>query len=416
MHGMAYYRFFLTHPRQLSLGVLLTLFSSFGQTFLIAIFVPQLLAAFALDTAQFGMLYAGATLTSAVSLPFFGRLLDRVDLRRFSLAVGVGLVVACWLMALASNVPLLFLAILGLRLTGQGLLSLTASTTMARVFAQGRGKALSVSALGYPLGEGLLPLLVVLLVHAAGWRLSWGILGGFIALVLLPAMHSLVADSAGPGSSEPVTQTSGPTNARPLRDWRFYALLPANLLLPLISTALFLYQVPLAETRGWSVQLMASAFIGFAVARLVASLAIGPVIDRWGAQRLFPVGLIPLALGLACLTADASPWTAFAYLALTGVSQGLAGPLLTALWAELYGVETLGATKGTVATFGVLATALGPLLLGGALRVGIGFDWMVPAFAALTVLAVVCNLMVRRQLLAEPRGRIVPATVEVTDV
>jgi hypothetical protein len=42
----------------------------------------------------------------------------------------------------------LFLAILGLRLTGQGMLSLTASTTMARVFTEGRGKALSVSGLG----------------------------------------------------------------------------------------------------------------------------------------------------------------------------------------------------------------------------------------------------------------------------
>jgi hypothetical protein len=38
---MAYFRFFLTHPRVLSFGVLLTLFSSFGQTFLISIFVPR---------------------------------------------------------------------------------------------------------------------------------------------------------------------------------------------------------------------------------------------------------------------------------------------------------------------------------------------------------------------------------------
>ncbi len=127
---MAYFRFFLAHPRVLSFGVLLTLFSSFGQTFLISIFVPRLLEAFALDTAQLGALYAGATLTSAASLPFFGRLLDRVTLRGFSLAVGLGLVASCFALAFAPNVPALFLAILGLRLTGQGLLSLTASTTM----------------------------------------------------------------------------------------------------------------------------------------------------------------------------------------------------------------------------------------------------------------------------------------------
>ena len=60
---MSYYKFFLTHPRLLSFGLLLTLFSSFGQTFLISIFVPRLLVTFDLNTATFGTLYAGATLT-----------------------------------------------------------------------------------------------------------------------------------------------------------------------------------------------------------------------------------------------------------------------------------------------------------------------------------------------------------------
>lgn len=90
------------------------------------------------NTPQFGALYAGATLTSAANLPFFGRLIDRVTLRTFSLAVGFGLVTACFAMALASNVAVLFLAILDQRLTGQGLLSLTVSPAMARVFTEAR--------------------------------------------------------------------------------------------------------------------------------------------------------------------------------------------------------------------------------------------------------------------------------------
>jgi MFS family permease len=61
---------------------------------------------------------------------------------------------------------------------------------MARAFSEGRGKALSVSGLGYPLGEGLLPMMVVLLIHAVGWRVSWGLLAAAIALLLLPAMSS----------------------------------------------------------------------------------------------------------------------------------------------------------------------------------------------------------------------------------
>jgi MFS family permease len=385
---MAYFRFFLTHPRVLSFGVLLTLFSSFGQTFLISIFVPRLLETFALNTAQFGALYAGATLTSAASLPFFGRLIDRVTLRTFSLAVGLSLVASCFAMALAPNVVVLFIAILGLRLTGQGLLSLTASTTMARVFTEGRGKALSVSGLGYPLGEGLLPMAIVLLIHAAGWRLSWGILGGVIALVLLPGMISLLREVEPLHQDEVAAHQAHPPKLRLWRDARFYLLLPGNLFIPCVLTALFLYQLPLAQYRGWSAGTMASAFVGFAVARMAASLIVGPWIDRWGAVRLFPVILVPAGVGLLALSLGSAPWIAFVYLILAGVSQGIASPMMTALWAEVYGVASLGATKGVVATFGIFSTALGPLLLGGLLKAGVTFGVIIPA-AALLGMAVV---------------------------
>lgn len=395
---MAYFRFFLTHPRVLSFGVLLTLFSSFGQTFLISIFVPRLLEEFTLNTAQFGALYAGATLVSAVSLPFFGRLIDRVTLRAFSLAVGLGLVAACFAMALAGNVAVLFIAILGLRLTGQGLLSLTASTTMARVFTEGRGKALSVSGLGYPLGEGLLPMAIVLLIHAAGWRLSWGILGGIIAVLLLPAMGSLLREVEPQHQREVVAHQTRPPQVQLWRDAKFYLLLPGNLFLPFVLTALFLYQIPLAASRGWSVQTMATAFIGFAVARMVASLLVGPLIDRWGATRLFPVILGPGCVGLAALSLGSAPWIAFAYLILVGVSQGIASPMMTALWAEVYGVETLGATKSTVAMLGIFATAFGPVMLGVLLKAGVSFDVIVPICTVLGVAAIGISIGARSRL------------------
>ncbi len=395
---MAYLRFFLTHPRILSFGVLLTLFSSFGQTFLISIFVPRLLETFELDTATFGVLYAAATLLSAASLPFFGRLMDRTSLMSFSLAVGAGLALACLLMALAPNVPALFLAILGLRLTGQGLLSLTASTTMARVFLEGRGKALSVSGLGYPLGEGLLPMVVVLLIHAVGWRLSWGLLGVGIALGLLPAMASLLRDVETAHQAEVARHRSRPAKIQFLRDRRFLLLLPGTLFIPCVLTALFLYQIPLAEHRGWSSQTMAAAFIGFAAARMIASLAVGPWIDRWGAVRLFPVLLTPVGLGLIILSLGTSPWVAFAYLALAGVSQGIASPTMTALWAELYGVESLGATKGTVSTLGIFATALGPILLGSLLKAGISFSVLISWSAVLAVMVTLLSIGARRVL------------------
>jgi MFS family permease len=394
--------FIIKNPRILSLGLLLTLFSSYGQTFLISIFVPRLLDSFQLGTSTFGSIYAAATLASAFCLPFFGRLIDRTPLPRLCLGVGCAMGASCFAMAAAWNVPMLLGAIFGLRLTGQGLMSLTATTSMARVFEKSRGKALSVASMGYPIGEGLLPMLIVLLVHLVDWRISWGILGSSILLLFLPASYSLLRREF------PVEAVGNSTGAFPrvevalFRDPAFYLLLPGNLFLPLVLTALFLYQIPLAGSRGWSPSTIASAFIGFAAVRMIASIVIGPLIDRLGAVRLFPYMLVPAAIALGVLSIQGGAWIVYTYLALAGLSQGIAGPLMTSVWAEAYGVQNLGATKGTVATIGVIATALGPMLLGGLLEVGVSFAMVIYSCLALALAAIVISFVARRVVRCRP--------------
>ena len=93
----------------------------------------------------------GATVLSASCLPFFGRILDRVSVRSYTIGVAFALMLACGMVSISVNAPMLFVGIVGLRLAGQGLLGLTASTTMARCFPENKGKALSVSAMGTPL-------------------------------------------------------------------------------------------------------------------------------------------------------------------------------------------------------------------------------------------------------------------------
>jgi MFS family permease len=116
---------------------------------------------------------------------------------------------------------------------------------------------------------------------------------------------------------------------------------------------------------------------------------------------MFPVILIPACLGLGVLSLGTAPGTAFVYLALVGGSQGIASPMMTAVWAEVYGVETLGATKSTVAMLGIFGTALGPLLLGGLLKAGVRFDVIIPTCAILGMVAVGVSLLARSRLRAE---------------
>lgn len=393
-----YFHLWRDHPQVLSFGILLTLFSSFGQTFLISIYVPRILRDFDLTEGSFGTLYAAATVCSALCLPLFGRLLDRMRLGVYSVSAGLGLSLACLTMALADSVPVLFAAILGLRLTGQGLMSLTASTAMARSFETTRGKALSVSGLGYPLGEGLLPMAMVLLIGAVGWRWSWGVLAGSVVLILLPCLIGLVRhvpDLEVRGcelgeSAEGKKRAAKPAVPVLWRDRDFLLLLPGVLFPGFLVTGVFLYQTRLAEFQGWSAVTIAQGFVAFAAMRIVGSLVVGPWIDAKGAAKVFPFHLIPLVGGLALLLMARGDWVAFLFLPCAGATLGGSSAILTALWSERYGLAALGAIKSAVAMTGVMATAASPLLFGALLDMGIGFGAIIAGSLALGLVAILC--------------------------
>jgi len=406
----ALFKFIIHHPKILGFGVLLTLFSSFGQTFLIAIFVPELLSTFEIGAGKFGMLYAGATLASAMCLPYVGRLLDRIPPRRISLFAAAGLASSCFLMAGAWSLSALFAGLIGLRFFAQGLMGLASSTTMARTFDKGRGKALSVASLGYPIGEGLFPLTVVLLIQAIGWRMSWCVIGIAVLCLLPPAIFFLIGKSSGMTSAESTTEEHAEKPVKPnastrsfFRDPVFYLLMPANVLMPIILTALFLYQIPLGASKGWAADTMARGFIGFAAVRVIAAFWTGPIIDYFTALRVLRWQLVPAIAGMAVLLAGGGSWAAYLYLALVGMSQGIAGPVMTATWAEVYGVDRLGSIKGIVTTCAIFGTALGPLILGFALDAGAGYDHAV-AVSLITLVAVVfitvigCRMADQRRL------------------
>ena len=59
-------------------------------------------------------------------------------------------------------------------------------------------------------------------------------------------------------------------------------------------------------------------------------------------------------------------------MSLIGLNIGISTPFLGALWAELYGVESLGAVRAVLHASMVLATALSPLIFGYLIDWGFG--------------------------------------------
>ena len=86
----------------------------------------------------------------------------------------------------------LVLAIFFLRLFGQGLMSHTSSTSMAKIFDKNRGKALAISWLGLSFGEGVLPALTIYLLNVIFWKKIWLVISGFLILIVLPLIIYLL--------------------------------------------------------------------------------------------------------------------------------------------------------------------------------------------------------------------------------
>ena len=175
----------------LGFGALFCFTSSFGQTFFIAVFGGAIRSEFAIGHGAFGAAYSAATLASAVTLIWLGKLVDRMDARWLAILVVVSLALAALLMSFTQGLVTLVIAFYGLRLMGQGMAGHIAISTMAKRFAAARGRAISIVSLGMPLSEMVMPLVAVLALEL-GWRWGWRGFAAFLVLAILPALLVLL--------------------------------------------------------------------------------------------------------------------------------------------------------------------------------------------------------------------------------
>ena len=126
-------------------GFIFTFFSSFGQSFFLGIFNPSIRNELSITHGQFGSIYAAATLLSSFILIWLGKKIDDINIFKFALLVALLLSFSCFFFSKISSITFLFIAILLMRFSGQGMMSHTATTTISRYFTKSRGKALSTS-------------------------------------------------------------------------------------------------------------------------------------------------------------------------------------------------------------------------------------------------------------------------------
>ncbi len=387
---MTFLDFLHRNARWLAAGFLLSFSASFGQTYFISLFAGEIRAQFNLSHGDFGGLYMAATLASAVTLLWLGKLADwsRLDLVAGAMIIGLGAVSLA--MSALTGPAMLLVVLYGLRLFGQGMLSHISVTAMARWYNLQRGRAIAIASLGHPAGEAIFPALAVILIVLVGWRQTWMIAAAALFLIALPLAVMLLRNGRTPHHAELRSGGDRPVDAdwtrkQVLADPLFYALLPGLMATSFIITGVFFHQVHLVEVKGWQLAWFAAGYPVYAAATIVSSLASGWVIDRWSAIRVLPVFLLPMAAGLVVLAETRNPGIALAFFALSGLTAGGAATVVGALWAELYGTAHLGAIKALVTSASVGASALAPGLLGWLIDAGIGIETQLLAMAIYTV-------------------------------
>ena len=319
---------------------------------------------------------------AALAVMWAGTLSDRFRAKSLGSVILVFLAVACVFIANVHVAWLLPLAIFGLRFSGQGMLSHISVVAIARWFSANRGKALAISALGYSVGEAVLPLLFVTLLAVYDWRFLWLAAAG-VALLLIPILQLLLRKERTPQSIAETSESAGMsgfhwTRKQVVKHWLFWIMLPSFTAPGIFSTSLFFQQVHLTQSKGWDHTAFVALFPLYTVVTITSMMAYGWAIDKWGSARLIPLFQIPMAAAYLVFSLGTSMTMAAVGFILMGLLHGGGATLANTFWPEFYGTRHLGSIKALAAALMVFGSALGPGVTG--LLIDAGWPFHVQMF------------------------------------
>ena len=350
-------------------GFIFTFFSSFGQSFFLGLFNAPIRNELGITHGQFGNIYAISTISSSLLLVWLGKKIDEHKLFNYSLFVITLLFFSALFFSFINSIILLALGIFLMRFSGQGLMSHTSSTAISRYFDKTRGRALSISWLGLSTAEFILPFLVIYFLTIYSWKIVWqGI--SILIIITLPLILIFTIKNVNFNSREDKSKISLKNKIKDwkrkevIKDYRFYIISLNMLAMPSIFTGIAVYQSFIADSKLWDVYTIPKAFMIYSIASIITLFSSGFLVDRFTSRKLIPIMNLPLFFSMAVLFFFDHPLTAYLFLGLIGISNGLSNILGTSTWAEIYGVKYIGGIKALTTAFMVFSTAFGTAIFG----------------------------------------------------
>ena len=361
-----------------------------GQTMGMAVFADVFIERSGLSRTELSTAYLLGTLGSAFLLTRAGQWYDRLGARTMIVAASVLLAIMLLFLSFAPDAgrafaqelgvaalytsgPLMVIGYFGVRFAGQGVLTSASRNVLLVWFEKRRGLVSGVRGVFVSLGFSIAPLLIALLIDAAGWQgaLLW-MAGGvgivFAALALLtirdhPRVSGLEPDGADLSNADEAQTRTGVKNftlAQARRSAVFWIYSLALSMHALFGTAVTFHVVAIFEAASRSRSEAFAYFIPQAVVSLLTNLTASALADH---MRLKPLLIFMLcafiagAMGLINLESTSGYYLLIAGF---GMGGGLWGVLSNLVFVRQFGTLHLGAISGLNTSLTVTASAIGP--------------------------------------------------------
>lgn len=366
--GVGYYGWRIVVMAAVCLGM-----TAPGQTAGISVFIDPIMTDLGLSRIAISTSYLIGTLAGAVSMPWFGSLLDRRGVRTTLTIVVVAFASTLAAMSAVQGLITLTLGFVGTRMLGQGALGLVSTTSVAYWFDRRRGTALGLTSAAGQAILSIAPLGLGLAVTTLGWRPAWlvaaAVVGTTTLLIARTGMRDRPedvgqrVDGVSLDAPDVALDRWGATRSEAVRSLMFWAITGAVVTTGLIGTGLAFHQISILGEQGLTSIEAAANFVPQTVAGLVATLATGTLVDRVRPRSLLVASMAMLSAAILALPAVSPGWSAALYGAAVGASGGSARALEAAAFPRLFGTLHLGSIRGIVMAASVAGTAFGPILL-----------------------------------------------------
>ena len=316
-----------------------------------------------------GLLIAGPVIV--------GRLSDRIGVRAVALASIPLFALTLFGLQFIQQGPegapgpvLLWVGYLAMAFLGAGTSPITYTRAVNAWFDRNRGLALGLTLAGTGAMGIILPMILGRVAPEFGWR------GGFITLAILailawPVVALLLKNAPAVGPQAQAGVAPGATLGEAVKNYRFWALGFAFLILALGIAGLVVHLFPMLTDAGLTPQEAGSIAALIGVGVIVGRVFIGFLVDRLFGPLVAIVVFLVTAVGCVLLADGGiaiAPYAAF----LIGFALGAEVDLIAYFTSRYFGMKRYGEIYGWQYGFYGLGAAFAPVLMGALFTAGGG--------------------------------------------